>query len=134
MHYIEERGLREIVFQKSKGEDTYTRQTDIFVLTTHSEGDPIVLKEAMSVGIPCIASRVGAVGEVIDDGVNGLLVGNGDLNGLVKALVHLIEDHKYREALSLKAIEKYRSKFTLEKMTSENEILYEQVTGPHDTP
>jgi glycosyltransferase involved in cell wall biosynthesis len=132
MHYIAEKELREIVFQKNKSDDTYTYQTDIFVLTTHSEGDPIVLKEAMSVGIPCVASRVGAVGEVIDDGVDGMLVGDGDLDGLVKALVHLIEDDKYREALSQKAIEKYKSKFTLEKMTREYEVLYAEVTGIQD--
>jgi glycosyltransferase involved in cell wall biosynthesis len=132
MDYVEEKELQEISFQKNRNEDTYTHQTDIFVLATFSEGDPIVLKEAMSVGIPCIASRVGAVDEVIEDGVDGMLIDAGSVDGLVKALTRLIKDAEYREVLSQKAIEKYRRKFTLDTMTHEYEMLYGQVAGGDD--
>lgn len=124
MGYIEEKGLREIVFRKTRDADTYTHQTDIFVLTTHSEGDPIVLKEAMSVGVPVICTRVGAVDEVIDDGVDGLLVNEGDVEGVIKALALLIEDRPLMEKMRAKGGEKYKSKFAIEKMSLEYKKLY----------
>ena len=127
MNYVQERGLKQIVFQNNKDADTYSKQTDIFVLTTHSEGDPIVLKEAMSVGIPCVASNVGAVDEVVEDGVDGILIADGDLDGLVRALIHLIEDRPFRQRLAECAIRKYRDKFSLDKMTHEYKELYAQV-------
>ncbi len=127
MNYVQERDLKQIVFQNNKDAATYSQQTDIFVLTTHSEGDPIVLKEAMSVGIPCVASNVGAVGEVIEDGVDGVLIADGDLDGLVRALIRLIEDRPFRQRLAKCAIKKYRDKFSLDKMTYEYKELYAQV-------
>jgi glycosyltransferase involved in cell wall biosynthesis len=127
MAYVESRQLTEIVFKTSRDHDTYTHQTDIFVLTTHSEGDPIVLKEAMSVGIPVIASRVGAVNEVISDGIDGLLVEDDDIEGLVHALTRLIEGAELREGIARQAIEKYRRKFTLDQMQQEYYLLYSSI-------
>ncbi len=72
---------------------------DAFVLPSVSEGCPNVLMEAMAVGLPCVASRVGATDILIEDGVSGLLVPYGDGAALARALARLREDREL--ALSL---------------------------------
>ena len=73
------------------------RESDIFVLfTTHSEGFPMVVVEAMAVGLPVVSTRVGAIPEMIEEGSGGLLVDAHDTAGLVTALRTLAEDPAMR--------------------------------------
>jgi len=74
-------------------------QADIFVLPSLDEGFGMVLAEAMCYGLPIIASRAGAILELIDDGVNGLLVEPKDVKGLAKAIIHLAKEVDIRVAL-----------------------------------
>ena len=76
-----------------------------------------------------MASKVGAVDEGIEDGVDGILIGDGDLEGLQSALVRLIEDEARRERLVTNAIAKYRNKFGLERMRCEYGKLYAYCFG-----
>lgn len=62
----------------------------IFVLSTHYEGMPLALVEAMAAGCACIGTNVVGVREVIDDGVNGLLVPENDAQALADAIENLI--------------------------------------------
>ena len=62
---------------------------DAFVLPSVSEGCPTVLMEAMAAGLPCVATRVGAVADLVRDGVSGLLVAPGDSAGLAGAMSQL---------------------------------------------
>jgi glycosyltransferase involved in cell wall biosynthesis len=59
---------------------------DVFVLSSHKEGLPMVLLEAMSAGLPVVATRVGAVPTVIEDGVHGVLVDPADPAQLAEAM------------------------------------------------
>jgi len=59
---------------------------EVFVLPSLSEGCPNVLMEAMAVGLPCVATRVGAAEALIDDGVSGLLVPWGNSASLREAI------------------------------------------------
>lgn len=83
----------------------------IFVLPSLSEGFPNALLEAMSVPLPCISSDcVAGPSDIIDNGVNGLLVEPGDASSLYEALNKLISDDKLRRYLSHNAFyvrEKY---------------------------
>jgi glycosyltransferase involved in cell wall biosynthesis len=65
---------------------------DAFVLPSVSEGCPNVLMEAMAVGVPCVASRVGATDILVGNGVSGLLVPYGDSDALAEALSGLRDD------------------------------------------
>jgi len=65
---------------------------DIFCLTSNSEGTPNALLEAMSAGLPVVATRVGGVPEIIEDSVQGLLVEPGDTAGIAQAICNLLEN------------------------------------------
>jgi glycosyltransferase involved in cell wall biosynthesis len=65
---------------------------DMFVLPSLSEGAPNVIKEACASGLPVIATDVGAIPRIIDNGETGILVKPRDVNGLVEALESLIDN------------------------------------------
>lgn len=84
---------------------------DIFVLASLQEGLPIALVEAMALGKPCIATRINAVPEAIDDGENGLLVGPGNAAQLAEAIQTMIDQPELRERLGRNAREKALATF-----------------------
>jgi glycosyltransferase involved in cell wall biosynthesis len=63
---------------------------DAFVLPSVSEGCPNILMEAMAFGLPCVAARVGAVEDLMEDGVSGLIVPWGNSHAVAHALERLI--------------------------------------------
>lgn len=70
----------------------YLSAMDVFVLPSLSEGIPMALLEALAIERPVVATRVGGIPEVIEHGVNGLLVDPGDTSLLAHAIRELIED------------------------------------------
>ena len=69
---------------------------DAFVLASHHEGLPVALMEATSVGLPIVASRVGGIPQVLEDGVDALLVPPGDPVALAQAMKRLAADPALR--------------------------------------
>lgn len=89
---------------------------DIFVLSSEMEGIPVALLEAMAASRPVVATRVGGIPQVIQDGYNGLLISPDDPAGLAKAILALTEDSTLRESV---AREGYR---TVEKRFSSTAV------------
>jgi len=72
---------------------------DLLVVPSHSEGSSLISMEAMALGKAVVASRVGGIPEVVEDGVTGVLVEAGDAEGLARAIAELLADEPRREKL-----------------------------------
>ena len=97
--YVRERGLdSNVSFFPFTTEPAHVFEVlDILTLpSTHKEGLPNVLLEALSMGLPVVSSRLAGTPEVVIDGVTGLLVEPGDVDGLAQAILTLGEDDTAR--------------------------------------
>jgi glycosyltransferase involved in cell wall biosynthesis len=77
------------------------RAADIFALPSYGEGFPNSLVEAMALGLPSVATPVGAVPEIIADGVNGRLIPLGDAKSLTAGIAMLASDRDLRMDMGL---------------------------------
>jgi len=72
---------------------------DMFILPSYNEGLPIAMLEAMAAGLPVVSTRVGAIPEVIEEGVNGFLIEPGDFNTLADRVIKLAGDGRLRRSM-----------------------------------
>lgn len=80
-------------FQSQGAVAAMLEDADILVLPSFAEGVPVVLMEAMASRIPVIASRVGGVQELVEDGIAGFAVPPGDIATLAERIGRLMTDH-----------------------------------------
>lgn len=73
------------------------RESDVLCLPSYTEGSPNVIKEAMASGLPVVATRVGGIPDLVSHEQTGLLYEPGDVEGLKKCLVSLVQNHEMRE-------------------------------------
>ncbi len=97
----------------------YLELMNIFVLSSLSEGMPVSILEALSLARPVVATRVGGVPELIEDGVNGLLIESRSSSALASAITLLLKDKALASRLGLKGREVVRNQFTVERMVKE---------------
>ena len=102
----------------------YYLASDIFVLPSLSEGLSTVILEAMSCGLPVLASRISANEEIIKDGENGLLVAPDDAGKLEKSLILLLNDAGMRKKLGTSARNTVTERFSVEKMIKSHLEVY----------
>ena len=101
--------------------------SDIFILSSSKEGFPYTIIEAMMAGLPVIATSVGGVPEMVEDGVTGLLVNSGDILGLKNALITLFSDELLRNKMGEAGQKKALEEFTLNRMLRETQYVYDEV-------
>jgi glycosyltransferase involved in cell wall biosynthesis len=99
------------------------------VLSSKSEGLPLVILEAMRAGLPVIASDVGGVAEAVQQGHTGLLVPAQDEGALRSAIETLLTDVSLRRRLGRNGRLRYERDFTYETMLSKTESIYAEVLG-----
>ena len=105
------------------------RGSDIYVLTSKSEGMPAVLIEAGMAGLPTVAYGVGAVDEVVVDGETGIIVAPGDFAALVAGLSDLATDSEKRSAQGNDARARCFQKFEMAKVASSYDRMFECVVA-----
>jgi glycosyltransferase involved in cell wall biosynthesis len=99
---VNDRGLaRCISFEGSINQDrirAFYEAADVFALASFAEGIPVVLMEAMSMEIPCIATRINGIPELIRDGIDGFLVAPSDSDAMAAAIARLMDDAALRDS------------------------------------
>lgn len=98
---------------------------DIFLFTTYQEGLPRSMMEAMSAGLPCIASRVRGNVDLIAEGSGGFLYEPEDINGFANAINTLASDKKLRKSMSKHNLEAIK-KFGIHNVKIEMKKIYER--------
>lgn len=84
---------------------------DLFVLPSLTEGTPMALLEAMSAGVPVVATAVGGVPKVLDDGINGFLVEPGDHREMADRIAACRGDRALRERVAAQGARTVRERF-----------------------
>ena len=84
---------------------SYYKTADLFLLTSNYEGWALTVTEAMSAGLPVIATKVGCANEIIEDGLNGLLVKLNDHQSLAEKIVFLLNDTVKRKMIAKEGCE-----------------------------
>ncbi len=107
--------------------DSFYHAIDINTLTSLSETFPYALTEGARAGLPTVASRVGGVPYLIEDGVTGLLFEAGDAEGLARQLVALGQDATLREHLGRRLYQKANDDFSLDSTLRRQIQIYETI-------
>ncbi len=105
------------------------RGCEIFVLPALSDNTPVTLAEAMASGLPSVSTLVGGIPEMVEAGATGLLVPPGDAESLAAAVEGLLADPEARQRMGRAARTAAESRFSLDRMTSELERVYEAAAG-----
>ena len=117
----------------------YLKESDLFVLSSRSEGMSNALLEAMSYGIPCIATRVGGNSELLGGGdkeiplesygigENGLLVNPDDVKGLSKAIFYFIRNERAREEMGIRGRKFIQENYSIDWVAERYLDLYQSI-------
>jgi glycosyltransferase involved in cell wall biosynthesis len=122
-------GLEKMVFLIGERTDIsdIVNVIDIAVCCSDREGSPLSVMEYMAAGKPVVATNVGGLPEMIEEGVNGLLVERRDAKALADALLRLLNDEALREHLGAAGKELQLREFSLDAMIKRTEALYEEL-------
>lgn len=104
-------------------------RADIFILVTKHEGLPLTVLEAMSAGLPVIASSVGGVPEEVSDGLSGVLIKDNNVGEISAAMKYLIENPQERISMGESGRKIIGERFSLDKLIHETNKIYEQATS-----
>ena len=121
-------GIEDRVVFTGRREDVpaVTAALDVAVLPSYREAQGLSVLEAMALGRPVIASRVGGIPEMIEDGVSGLLVEPHDCDALAAGIVRLLTDHPLADMIAHRGHELVHDRFCIELMVHSISDLYDQ--------
>ncbi|PKN39953.1 MAG: hypothetical protein CVU63_13385, partial [Deltaproteobacteria bacterium HGW-Deltaproteobacteria-20] len=99
---------------------------NVFALSSHSEGLPLVILEAMATGLPVVATAVGGVSSVVDEGETGFLVGAGDESAMRERMQRLLSDRELSSALGRRGRARVHADFSSDRVGREYLRLYRE--------
>jgi glycosyltransferase involved in cell wall biosynthesis len=125
----EELGLTESVKFMGASDDVsrWLGVMDIFCLSSLSEGTSIALLEAAAHGLPAVVTDVGGNGEIVQDGVTGVVTPSGDLEAFVSALVRMCSDPELRKQMGMKARQHVLDVYSASVMAEAYSSIYARV-------
>jgi glycosyltransferase involved in cell wall biosynthesis len=104
--------------------------SDVFLLTSLSEGMPLAVIEAMAAGLPVVATNVGGIAEVVDADRTGLLAPPGHADQLAEAVSRLAENVPLRRAMGQRGRERAHVAFGEERMIARYSAIYREMLTP----
>lgn len=110
------------------GKSSLLRDTDVFILPSHSEGLPIALLEAMAAGTAVIATPVGAIPDVVVPGRHGLLVPPGNAPAVAEAILAMDADRDAVARMQQACAARIAASYSLERLADGFIDLYAQLT------
>lgn len=102
---------------------------DLFVITSDHEGIPVTLLEAMALRRAVVSTGVGGISEVVEDGLSGRLVEKGDVSGLARACIELLDSPSERARLGIAARQRVETCFSAESAAEKLHALYQELSG-----
>ena len=105
----------------------YLSVADLFLLPSQSESFGLSALEAMACEVPVIATRVGGVPEVVEDGGCGYLFEIGDVNGMAEAALRLLNDEASHQHFGARGREIAITRFTTDEIIPQYEALYQKM-------
>lgn len=100
---------------------------DLFVLSSVSEGFGRAVAEAMACAKTVVATKVGGLSEVVEDGITGRLVSPKDSTALAEAIIELLKDKKKAENMGIAGRKRVEKLFSIERNVKSIEELYEKI-------
>ena len=102
---------------------------DLFAMSSVTEGLGTSLLDAMACARPIVATHAGGIPEIVEDGVNGLLVPPRDHAAMAAAIVRLLKDAASRRRMGEAGLARVRERFTVERMVAATAAVYARVAG-----
>lgn len=107
---------------------------DLLLLPSYAEGLPYALLEAMAAGVPAIATRVGAIPDVLLDGVHGLFVAPGDARAIGQAISRLATNRHLLQQMSSASRKRIAQNYSVQRLVREFAQLYAELGTAGKTP
>jgi len=126
---VAEEGLRDVVEFAGEQHDLvpWLSAADLFLLPSEQESFGLAALEAMACEVPVVASRVGGLPEIIDDGRTGFLCAPDDLDGMAARGVAVLSDRALQDRIGRAAAEDVRTRFCTDLIVSQYEQCYRDV-------
>jgi N-acetyl-alpha-D-glucosaminyl L-malate synthase BshA len=103
--------------------------SDLMIMPSELESFGLAALEAMACRVPAIATRVGGIPELIDDGINGLLYEVGDVNAMAKGSIMLLSDPARLETMAAAARKTAQDHFCASRIIPQYEAYYERIVA-----
>lgn len=128
---IEDKQLEDIILLTGYKKDAsrLVAAFDVFVLTSFSEGISMAILEAMSLSVPCIATKVGGNVELIENNLSGWLVESNDWKSLARVLIYAYNNRELLEKIGKNGQKQVKEKFLFKDMIENYKKIYRQLSN-----
>ena len=127
---VEEKGISQYFsfpgWVKKERKEKLLQEADLFFLPSYTEGMPMSILEAMGYGLPIVATNVGGIPQLVENGKNGYMVEPGKIDDFAKVILELTGNDELIYRMGKESIEKAYEKYSLEKHLEKVCKLYEK--------
>jgi glycosyltransferase involved in cell wall biosynthesis len=111
----------------SEAPGPYLAAMDLFLLSSDTEGTSITLLEAMSLGLPVVATATGGTPEIVDHDVTGLLTPIGDADAFATGIETLLQNPDWLKAKGEACLVRFQKNYSIESMAGQYIAGYDQL-------